>query len=140
MIENLNRVNFITLCVADLARARAYYERLGWVVEQAMEEVAFDRTKNQIFGLFTLEGLAKETGRDIASLGTGAMTLAQNQPSRAEVEAAFAHALACGATAVRAPFETDWGGYSSYVADPDGHLWEYAHNPFSALDDEGHLA
>ncbi|MEZ5721332.1 MAG: VOC family protein [Paracoccaceae bacterium] len=68
------------------------------------------------------------------------MTLAQNQPSRAEVEAAFAHALACGATAVRAPFETDWGGYSSYVADPDGHLWEYAHNPFSALDDEGHLA
>ena len=140
MIENLNRVNFITLCVADLARARAYYERLGWVVEQAMEEVAFYRTKNQIFGLFTLEGLAKETGRDIASLGTGAMTLAQNQPTPEGVDEAYAHALACGATPVRAPFRTDWGGYSCYVADPDGHLWEFAHNPFSPLDAAGYLA
>ena len=140
MIENQNRVSFITLAVADLARARAYYEALGWEAEQVMEVVAFYRTRGQIFGLFTLEGLAKETGRPVESLQTGAMTLAQNQPSRADVDAAFAHSVACGATPVRAPFETDWGGYSSYVADPDGHLWEYAHNPFSALDDEGHLA
>lgn len=140
MIENQNRVSFITLAVADLARARAYYEALGWVLESAMEEVAFYITKGQIFGLFTLEGLAKETGRPVESLRTGAMTLAQNQPSREAVDAAFDHALACGAAPVRAPFATDWGGYSCYVADPDGHLWEFAHNPFSPLDAEGYLA
>lgn len=140
MIENQNRVTFITLAVADLARARAYYEKLGWKPESAMEEVAFYATRGQKLGLFTLEGLAKETGRPIGSLKTGAMTLAQNQPSRADVDAAFAHAVDCGATPVRAPFDTDWGGYSSYVADPDGHLWEFAHNPFSPLDEDGHLA
>lgn len=140
MIANQNRVNYITLCVADLARARAYYEKLGWELEQEMGIVAFYRAKGQYFGLFTLEGLAKETGRDIAELKTGAMTLAQNQPSREDVDAAFAHAVACGATPVRDPFETEWGGYSCYVADPDGHLWEFAHNPFSPLDGDGHIA
>ncbi len=140
MIQNMNRVNYITLCVADLGRARAYYEKLGWKVEQEMDVVAFYNVKNQFFALFTLEGLAKETGRDISELKTGAMTLAQNQPSREEVDAAFAHAVACGATPVRDPFETDWGGYSCYVADPDGHLWEFAHNPFSPLDEQGHIA
>lgn len=140
MIANQNRVNFITLCVADLARARAYYEKLGWEPEQVMEVVAFYRTKHQLFALFTLEGLAAETGRPVETLKTGAMTLAQNQPSKEEVDAAFAHAVACGATPVREPFATEWGGYSCYVADPDGHLWEYAWNPFSELDDAGHLA
>lgn len=136
----LNRVTFITLAVADLARARAYYEALGWEVESAMDEVAFYAMRGQKLGLFTLAGLAAETGRPVESLKTGAMTLAQNQPSEAEVDAAFAHAVACGATPVRQPFKTDWGGYSSYLADPDGHLWEFAFNPFSPLDDEGHIA
>lgn len=140
MIENLNRVSFITLAVADLARARAYYEKLGWEPSQVMDEVAFYRTKGQIFGLFTLAGLAAETGRPIETLQTGAMTLAQNQPSKDDVDQAFARAVACGATPVREPFDTDWGGYSSYIADPDGHLWEFAWNPFSPLDDAGHLA
>lgn len=136
----LNRVTFITLAVRDLGRARAYYEALGWELESAMDEVAFYNMGGQKFGLFTLAGLATETGRPIESLAVGAMTLAQNQPSEAEVDAAFAHALACGATPVRAPFKTDWGGYSSYVADPDGHLWEFAYNPFSPLNAEGQIA
>ncbi len=136
----LNRVTFITLAVADLARARAYYEALGWVLESAMEEVAFYNMGGQKFGLFTLSGLAVETGRPIESLSNGAMTLAQNQPSKADVDTAFARAVACGATPVRAPFKTDWGGYSSYVADPDGHLWEFAYNPFSPLDETGRIA
>lgn len=139
MIENMNRINYITLCVTDLVRARAYYEKLGWVLESEMGVVAFYRMKGQYFGLFTLAGLARETGRDMSQMKTGATTLAQNQPSREDVDAAFAHAVACGATPVHAPFETDWGGYSSYVADPDGHLWEFAHNPFSPLDDDGHI-
>lgn len=140
MIENWNRVNFITLAVADLARARSYYEALGWKVESAMDEVAFYRMGGAKLGLFTLEGLSQETGRPVESLRNGAMTLAQNQPSPEAVDEAFAHAVACGATPVTAPFKTDWGGYSSYLADPDGHLWEFAFNPFSPLDDEGHIA
>jgi predicted lactoylglutathione lyase len=140
VIENQNRVNFITLAVADLARARRYYEALGWEVEAAMDDVAFYGMRGQKLSLFSLEGLAKETGRDVAELQTGAMTLAQNQPSMEDVDAAYARALACGATGVRQPFETDWGGYSCYVADPDGHLWEFAFNPFSPLDAEGRIA
>jgi len=136
----MNRVNFITLTVDDLARARTYYEALGWVVESAMDEVAFYAMNGQKLSLFTRAGLAAETGRDPATLATGAMTLAQNHPSPEAVDAAFAHALACGATPVRAPFKTDWGGYSSYVADPDGHLWEFAFNPFDPLDEEGRIA
>lgn len=135
-----NRVNFITLGVADIARARAYYEALGWQVEVAMGEAVFFTLAHQKLSLFTLAGLARETGRPVGTLQAGAMTLAQNQPSEAEVDAAYAHAVACGATPVRAPFKTDWGGYSSYVADPDGHLWEFAHNPFDPLDAEGRLA
>ena len=136
----MNRVTFITLAVADLARARAYYEGLGWELESAMDEVAFYAMGGSKFGLITLEGLAKETGRPVETMKTGAMTLAQNQPSEAKVDAAFAHAVASGATPVRAPFKTEWGGYSCYVADPDGHLWEFAFNPFSPLDDDGHIA
>lgn len=136
----LNRVTFITLAVADLARARAYYEALGWEAESATADVAFYALDGQKLSLFSLDGLARETGRPVSELGNGAMTLAQNQPSRDEVDAAFAQAVAAGATPVRSPFSTDWGGYSSYVADPDGHLWEFAWNPFSPLDENGRIA
>ncbi|WP_139828406.1 VOC family protein [Maritimibacter sp. HL-12] len=136
----MNRVTFITLAVDDLARARTYYEALGWGVESANDMVAFYAMDGQKLSLFSRAGLAAETGRDVAALGTGAMTLAQNHPSPEAVDAAFAHAVACGATGVRTPFETDWGGYSCYVADPDGHLWEFAFNPFSPLDAEGRIA
>lgn len=136
----MNRVTFITLAVEDLPRARAYYEALGWVLESAMEEVAFYDLGGQKFGLFTLAGLARETGRSVNDLGNGAMTLAQNQPTPEAVDAAFAHAVTCGAHPVREPFKTDWGGYSCYVADPDGHLWEFAFNPFSPLDAAGRIA
>lgn len=135
-----NRVTFITLAVRDLARSRAYYEALGWEVQSATDDVAFYAMRGMKFALFSLEGLARETGLDVSQLKTGAMTLAQNQPSQAGVDAAFAKAIDCGASSVAKPFETDWGGYSCYVADPDGHLWEFAHNPFSALDEDGHLA
>ena len=135
-----NRVTFITLTVTDMARARAYYEGLGWVLEDAMGEATFYAMSGAKLSLFTRAGLAAETGIPEADLRTGAMTLAQNHSSRAAVDAAFAHAVGCGARPVRAPFATDWGGYSSYVADPDGHLWEFAYNPFSPLNTEGHIA
>lgn len=134
-----NRLTLVTLTVTDLPRARAYYEALGWQPEQTLEEVAFYALPGMKLGLFTRAGLAAETGLPVKALGTGAVTLAQNQPDRAAVDAAYQRALDSGAQAIRAPFATDWGGYSCYVADPDGHLWEFAHNPFWPLDDKGFL-
>ncbi|MBV7407737.1 VOC family protein [Maritimibacter sp. DP1N21-5] len=134
-----NRVTLITLGVESIAPARAYYEALGWELESDQGEAAFYAMNGMKFGFFTLEGLAKETGRPVEDLRTGAMTLAQNFGSEAEVDAMFARAVAAGATAVSEPFKTHWGGYSSYVSDPDGHLWEFAHNPFWEMDEDGAL-
>lgn len=135
-----NRVTLITLGVADLDRACAYYAAIGWQVETRLDNVAFYDMGGAKFGLFPLDMLAEEQGRAGADLGNGAMTLAQNFPSEADVDAQFARALDAGATAVTPPVKTAWGGYSSYVADPDGHIWEFAHNPFWTLDDEGRIA
>ncbi|MDH5798378.1 MAG: VOC family protein, partial [Paracoccaceae bacterium] len=86
-----------------------------------------------------LDDLAKDQGRPGAPLGMGASTLAQNYESEAEVDAAFARALAAGATALKKPQKVFWGGYSGYFTDPDGHVWEVAMNPFWPLNDDGSL-
>ena len=134
------RVTLITLGVADLSRARGFYETLGWVAHEATEGVAFYRMGGLALALFGRAALAEDQGRAGATLGTGAMTLAQNFPDREAVDAAFAQALAAGATPLKRPEAVFWGGYSGYYADPDGHVWEVAHNPFWPLDDAGWLA
>ncbi len=134
------RVTLITLGVGDLPRARAYYEALGWQPEEVLEGVAFYDLGGLKLGLFGRAALAEDQGRPGVALGTGAMTLAQNFTDQAAVDAAFAAALAAGATALKAPEPVFWGGYSGYVADPDGHVWEFAHNPFWPLDGDGRLA
>ena len=90
-------------------------------------------------GLFPLEELAKDQGRPDAVLGTGAITLAQNFATEAEVDAAFDAALMAGAKAVKRPEKVFWGGYSGYWADPDDHIWEVAMNPFWPLAEDGSL-
>lgn len=135
-----NRVTVITLGVADLARSRAYYEALGWIPEEALETVVFYDLGGSKFGLFPLDMLAKEQNRSPDELGNGAATLAQNYPDEASVDAAFKAALDAGATPIAEPQKMAWGGYSSYIADPDGHIWEFAFNPFWPLDDDGRLA
>ncbi len=133
------RVTLITLGVEDLARASAFYAALGWQPAEAQEGVAFYQLDGLALGLFGRDALAADQGRPGAALGTGAMTLAQNFDSRAQVDAAFAAALAAGASALKAPEAVFWGGYSGYFADPDGHVWELAHNPFWQLDADGRL-
>jgi uncharacterized protein len=133
------RINLITLGVSDLMRARAFYTRWGWrPCEEAPGVVFFDLGGFRL-GLFGLADLAADQGRSGAVLGTGGMTLAQNYPDRPAVDEAFSKAVRAGAGALKAPAPTDWGGYSSYVTDPDGHVWELAFNPFWALDTEGWL-
>ncbi|GHC30088.1 hypothetical protein IQ03_04579 [Gemmobacter caeni] len=134
------RVTLITLGVTDLAAARAFYARLGWQEHaQSQPGVAFFQINGMALALFGREDLAEDQGRKGATLGTGAITLAQNFATEAEVDAAFAAALAAGATALKAPEKVFWGGYSGYWADPDGHVWEVAMNPFWPLEADGSL-
>jgi len=133
------RVTLITLGVADLTRAKAFYAALGWAPTSQTEGVVFYQINGMVLGFFGLEDLAKDQGRADAPLGTGAMTLAQNFATEAEVDAAFATALDAGATLLKAPEKVFWGGYSGYYADPDGHVWEVAHNPFWPLNADGSL-
>ena len=104
------------------------------------EGVVFFDLGGMKMGLFGRDALADDQGRPGTPLGTGAMTLAQNFASPADVDAAYALAIAAGATPLKAPEAVFWGGYSGYFADPDGHVWELAHNPFWPLDASGRLA
>ena len=133
------RVTLITLGVADLAAARAFYARLGWVQHSGTEGVSFYQMHGALLGLFGRDDLAADQGRPGAALGTGAMTLAQNFASEADVDAAFAAAIAAGGTALKTPAKVFWGGYSGYWADLDGHVWELAMNPFWSLAADGSL-
>ena len=134
------RVTLITLGVANLAAARAFYTRLGWQAHgESQKTVVFFQMHGAVLGLFPLTELAKDQGRPDTPLGTGAMTLAQNFATEAEVDAAFAAALAAGGTALKAPEKVFWGGYSGYWADLDGHVWEVAMNPFWPLNADGSL-
>ena len=133
------RVTLITLGVADLDRARSFYAALGWTLAESLDKVAFYQMNGLVLGLFGTSDLAADQGRPNATLGTGAMTLAQNFKTEAEVDGAYATALAAGATALKAPEKVFWGGYSGYFSDPDGHVWELAMNPFWPLSPDGSL-
>lgn len=134
------RVSLITLGVADLAVSRKFYGDLGWTPkDEVPEQVIFYQLQGSVIGLFGIGPLAHDQGRPDAKLGTGAITLAQNFNTEAEVDAAYAKALSVGATALKAPEKVFWGGYSGYFADPDGHPWELAFNPFWTLNEDGTL-
>jgi len=134
------RITLVTLGVADMARSRAFYAAFGWQMHpESQEAVTFYQANGFAFGLFGLDDLAKDQGRPGLTLGTGATTLAQNFATEAEVDAAYAMALAAGATPLKSPEKVFWGGYSGYYADPDGHVWELAMNPFWPLEEDGSL-
>lgn len=134
------RVSLITLGVADLGRAAAYYAALGWRAQaDSPPGVIFFQLDGQVLSLFPKTDLAADMGRAGQPLFSGAVTLAQNFATEAEVTAAHAAALAAGGRDLRAPGRATWGGYTAYVADPDGHPWELAVNPFWPLRPDGRL-
>ena len=131
------RVSLITLGVADMEAAAAFYEALGWQrVESPDGVIAFDLI-GQTLGLYPRAKLAEDLGLDEAALGHGAMTLSYNVREKAEVAAVLEAARGAGAKILKAAADVFWGGHNGYFADPDGHVWEVAHNPFSALSQEG---
>ena len=134
------RITLVTLGVADVAASTAFYQRLGFRRSSASNEsVTFFHMNGTVLGLFGRAALAADAGIADTPPGFSGVTLAHNTNSEAEVDAAFAHALACGAKAVKTPEKVFWGGYSGYWADPDGHVWELAMNPFWPLAEDGSL-
>jgi catechol 2,3-dioxygenase-like lactoylglutathione lyase family enzyme len=131
------RVSLVTLGVSDLARARAFYEALGWRTgADPDDDVVFFQAGGMIVALWGRAELAADSGvRD--SPGFGGVTLAYNVRSPSEVDAVMAEARAAGATITREADETFWGGYSGVFVDPDGHPWEVAHNPRWTVHDDG---
>ncbi len=131
------RVTVITLGVHDLARARRFYEALGWHTGAAPEDdVVFFQVGDMVLSLWDRARLAKDSC--VADTpGWGGVTLALNLDSPAEVDEVTEQARAAGAAIGREPAETFWGGYSSAFTDPEGHPWEIAHNPHWTLTPEG---
>ena len=131
------RLSLVTLGVADVARARAFYEALGWVTGAApAEDVVFFQTGGMIVALWGREQLAEDTMVEDSG-GWGGVTLAHNVRSPAEVDAVIEEARQAGARIAREGAETFWGGYSGVFVDPDGHPWEVAHNPHWNVTDDG---
>ena len=130
------RVSLITLGVRDLARARRFYEELGWTAAPSPEDVVFFQAGGMVLGLWERSRLAEDSTVEDTG-GWGGATLAHNVRTAAEVDAVIEQARAAGAVIGREPAETFWGGYSAVFLDPDGHPWEVAHNPGWALDDAG---
>jgi uncharacterized protein len=123
------RLSLVTLGVRDLARARAFYEALGWTTGAAPEDdVVFFQAGGMIVALWDRAGLAEDSGVEDSG-GWGGVTFAYNVNSPAEVDAVIEEARAAGADIPRAGAETFWGGYSGVFVDPEGHPWEVAHNP-----------
>ena len=131
------RVSLVTLGVRDLARARAFYEGLGWTTRAAPEDdVVFFQAGGMVVALWSRERLAEDSGVTDAG-GWGGVTFAYNTRSNGEVDAVIEEARAAGARIAREPAETFWGGYSGVFVDPDGHPWEVAHNPRWTVRDDG---
>lgn len=133
------RVSLVTLGVADLARARAFYGALGFEDASGVpDEVAFLRANGLVLALWSRAKLAADSCVQDAG-GWGGVTLAHNVRSPAEVDAVLAEAGRAGARIGRHGAPTDWGGYSGVFLDPDGHPWEVAHNPHWPLDADGRV-
>lgn len=135
------RLSIVTLAVSDLEAAASFYERLGWQRKAASsDEIVWFGTSDSVLGLFPREHLAEDANLPPEPRAPfGGVTLAINVGTEAEVDSALEHAVAAGATLLRPAEKVDWGGYRGYFADPDGHPWEVAHNPFVGLHPDGSL-
>ena len=134
------RVSLVTLGTTDLDRAKAFYERLGWR-GQEVERTVFFQAGGMAIVLWGRDKVADDAGLADAhpADGFGGMTLAHNVRSRAEADDILARAADAGATITRPARETFYGGYAGFFTDPDGHVWEVAHNPGFTIDDDGRL-
>jgi catechol 2,3-dioxygenase-like lactoylglutathione lyase family enzyme len=135
------RLTLVTLGVEDVPRAQKFYERMGFVAAgpSGGGSVAFFPAGGVVLALFGRKDLAKDATVSDSRPGFSGVALAHNVRSEQEVEAVLEKAAAAGGRIVKPAQRAFWGGYSGYFADPDGHLWEVAHNPGFPLDAEGRI-
>lgn len=133
------RLSFITLGVADLEKSKAFYnDVLGWSPFQDNGGIVMYKLNGMVLSLFPQHELMEDAKAGEEAKGSR-FTLAQCMRSPEEVDALFAHVKKHGVTITKMPEKVFWGGYSGYFADPDGHLWEIAHNPFLEMDANGNV-
>jgi predicted lactoylglutathione lyase len=135
------RITLITLGVEDVAKATAFYGKLGFVRSKKASEasVSFVRAGSVVLALWSREAQKKDANAEALWTGKGGIAVAQNVASEAEVDAMMAKAETAGAKILKQAAKTFWGGYDGYFADADGHVWEIAFNPFWPLDDDGRI-
>jgi uncharacterized protein len=131
------RLSLITLGISDLARARKFYEALGWKTgAEEADDVVFFQAGGMVVALWGRDKLAEDSAVAVGS-GWGGVTLAYNTRSQEEVDEVIDEARGAGATIGREPGETFYGGYSGIFIDPDGYPWEVAHNPRWTIEKDG---
>ena len=135
------RISLITLGVADLLRSRAFYAALGWKEKwPECPDIAFFQLNGQALALYPLADLLSDEGQPAAVTPVpGGLTLAVNVRTKEEVPSLCAAFEAAGGRVLRSPFDTPWGAYTAYAADPDGHPWEFSWLPALPLNDKGEL-
>ena len=131
------RVSLVTLGARNVETLAVFYEALGWVrVPSPDGVVAFDLI-GQTLGLYPLEKLAEDIGLAVAELGQGACTFGHNLRQKEDVGPLLERAQAAGGRILKPAQDVFWGGHHGYFADPEGHIWEIAFNPFSLLREDG---
>jgi predicted lactoylglutathione lyase len=133
-------VSLVTLGVTDLERSTRFYEALGWPLSSSSVPgtVSFFRTAGAILALWGPDELAEDAGLPPSPAeGFRGVSVAINCESREQVDEVLAAAEAAGATITKPAHAADWGGYTSYFTDPDGHAWEVAHNPYWPIGADG---
>ncbi len=134
------RISMITLGVADVARSRRFYEALGFKASKAsLESVTFLDAGGVVLGLYGRAALAEDATVSDSASGFSGVAIAHNARSEAEVDEVLTEAVTAGAKLIRPAQKVFWGGYSGYFADPDGHLWEVAFNPYFKLGADGRV-
>ncbi len=124
------RISMITLGVSNLEKSIAFYEKIGFPRMDSPPEVAFFTLNGTWLGLYGREALAADAGVPAEGDGFDGVTLSHNLKTEAEVDAVMDQAKTAGAEIAKPAQKADWGGYHGYFKDPDGHLWEIAHNPY----------
>lgn len=135
------RLTIVTLGVKDLEVSKDFYEnKFGWErVETTGEHIVFFQLNGIQLALYPKGALAEDAGVEYEGNGFKGVTIAYNTRSIAEVDKIIQKLKGRGVRIVKPPQKVFWGGYSSYVADPDGHLWEIAFNPYMSLDVQGNV-
>lgn len=133
-------LHLVTLGVKNFEISKHFYsEILGWKISRPQEGIAFFQAGGVVFAIYPREELAQDALTSAKGSGFAGFTLAYNARSEAEVDEIIAELKSKGVKIAKEPQKVSWGGYSSYFADPDGYLWEVAHNPFFAFDENGNL-